>query len=172
MFLLACNSNQASAGSTTTPASAAAQPVARPTPAAPATPAAPSPEPVSAGDAVITSAKDQPKRSAEDVVRVAAAEKALLNAIAIAKQAKTLKEACGGVAALMDAVDELHKVKPPKGFEREFGEARNGIAMEVDNVKSTQCPDDNAADAESIREFLGKNVRDTFAKLQRIGNKK
>jgi hypothetical protein len=126
--------------------------------------------PANQGDA-ITPAKDQPKRSPEDAARVAAVEKALLDAIAIAKPAKTLKEACGGVAALMAAVDELSKVKPPAGFERAFGDARNGLSMEVDNAKSTQCPDANAADADSMREFLAKNVRDSFAKLQRIGKK-
>jgi len=120
---------------------------------------------------VITPLKDQPKRSPEDAARAATAEKALLNAITIAKSAKTLKEACGGVATLLDAAIGLNKMTPPMGFEREFSEARNGLVMEVDNAKSVQCPDENAADADSMRTFLGENVRQTFAKLQRIGKK-
>jgi hypothetical protein len=101
---------------------------------------------------------------------MAEAEQALAATITAAKQAKTLKEACSGLAALEKKIDVLQHVMPPAGFERPFSESRNGISMVLDVMRDQRCSDGSGADADIIRDGLD-DLRREFGKLQQIGSK-
>jgi hypothetical protein len=151
----------------TVAASAATQPSAAsptsmpPTGKQPAAPGAPTP---------VASTEAHPKRSSEDAVRMAEAEKALITAMANAKQAKTLKEACSGLDALEKGLLVTNHVTPPVGFEREFAESRNGLFMKLGVIQDQDCADGSGLDADTILSGL-ESLRTEFSKLQRIGAK-
>jgi len=110
----------------------------------------------------------QPKRSAEDVARVAEADKTVAGAIAKAKAAKTLKEACSGLGELEKGLLATNHVVPPKGFERQFAEARNGLFMKLGVMQEQDCVDGSGLDADTIRGELD-SLHKEFVKLQQIG---
>jgi len=101
---------------------------------------------------------------------MAAAERALVDAITSAKQASSLKDACSSLDALSRKVDGLQQVTPPAGFERAFSEARNGISMVLDVMQDQRCSDSSGADADTIRSGL-ESLRKEFVTLQQIGTK-
>jgi hypothetical protein len=112
----------------------------------------------------------QPKRSPEDAARFANAERAINEALAAAEQAKTLKEACSGLDALMKTLQQLQLGDPPAGFERAYNEQRGGLVMLLDVIQSQDCADGSGADADLIRDEL-ENLRKRFVELQGIGAK-
>jgi len=112
----------------------------------------------------------QPKRSAEDSARFANAERAITEALATAKQAKTLKNACSGLDALMKTLEDLQQGYPPVGFERAFNEQRGGLVTMLDVTQSQDCADGSGLDADSIATEL-ERLRREFVKLQQIGTK-
>ncbi|HET9622902.1 MAG TPA: hypothetical protein VFP84_16125 [Kofleriaceae bacterium] len=127
--------------------------------------------PAPGNDAVITPITEQPSRPAKDAARVAAAEKALLQAAAAAKSAPSLQAACRRIPALISAFAELSRVRPPAGFERTFADARAELAMQVDHVQRSLCTDPHPDPPviEDVAQWLGKRMRTSFGRLQRIG---
>jgi len=99
---------------------------------------------------------------------MAKADAALSRAIAGAKQAKTLAEACGGLGALWDQLTTLNQVMPPAGSEQAFSEERNGIFMLLDVMRDQRCDESSGADADMIRDELGQ-LRKEFVALQQEG---
>jgi hypothetical protein len=112
----------------------------------------------------------QPQRSAADAARFNDVERVLAEAMASAKQAKTLKEACSGVPALDEKIGALQQVTPPPGTEQAFSTLRNALAMEIDVMGDQRCSDSSGADADTIRDEL-ESLRRDFTKLQQIGAK-
>jgi len=98
------------------------------------------------------------------------AEAALAAALASAKDAKTLKEACGVFLALSPKIDDLQLVIPPAGFGRSFSEHRNGLSMELGVMLDQDCAADSEMSANTIRRGL-ERLRREFIKLQQLGAK-
>jgi len=86
----------------------------------------------------------QPKRSPQDSAAFSDAEQAFASAEQKAKGAKTTKDACSALADLMAKLGSLEHVTPPKSFEKEFAEARDGLGMALDQVNTTTCADPQA----------------------------
>jgi hypothetical protein len=118
------------------------------------------------------SAVAQPKRSAQDSARMKAIEKAFVTAAETTKSAQTIKEACAALPPLRAALSELEWVAAPKGFEREFGQQREGLPMLLEYMQDHRCGD---ASAESGPDDIGRGIASTrtdFVKLQQIGAKR
>jgi hypothetical protein len=113
----------------------------------------------------------QPKRSAQDTARMNAAGQALATAADKAKSAKTIKEACEALPPLDKALGELEWVTPPKGFEREFGQQREGLPMVLDDMEEHLCSDNSEFAPEDISHGI-ESTRRGFVKLQQIGAKR
>jgi len=99
-----------------------------------------------------------------------AADNAISTAIVKAKTAKTLREACAVLAPIAEPIGQLQLVTPPKGFEREFSEERNGLSTNLDVLQNQRCADDSGLDADAIRGGI-ERLHKLFAKLQQIGVK-
>jgi len=110
------------------------------------------------------------KRTRADTDRMAAADRALITAAARAKAAKTLGEACSGLAELAKKLDQLELVTPPRGFERAFSEGRNGLGMLLGVMMDERCDASSGADADLIRDNIGE-LRREFVALQQLGAK-
>jgi hypothetical protein len=114
----------------------------------------------------VTPMNEQPARSAPDAARVAAAEQALLRTSAIARSAKTVKEACSGIGALRTAFAALKQVQAPAGLERPFTDGRNELLSDVEFLRDPMCAHTGVED---VRRFLGRRMRAELTKWQRIG---
>lgn len=109
----------------------------------------------------------QPKRSNKDSATFSDAEHAFDEAAASARRAKTIKDACAVIDPLEKNLAGLDHVTPPKGFEREFAEARDWLGMKVDYVQSNTCADTEATPDEVAH---GLDVaRDALNKLESVG---
>jgi hypothetical protein len=97
-------------------------------------------------------------------------ERALTAAIAHAKEAKTLKDACTGLNELAEKISAFHAVVPPAGFEQAFNGARNGIDMKIDVIQEQRCSEDSGLDADTIHSELD-GLHERFVELQGIGAK-
>jgi len=101
---------------------------------------------------------------------VSRADHALTAAAEVAKQAKTLKEACSGLPALEQGLVDLNHVTPPTGLAQAFAEEREGIFMLLGVMQDQRCSEDSGADADTIRRELGM-LRGDFTRLQGVGVK-
>ena len=115
-------------------------------------------------------ARAQPKRSSADTARVREAETALAAAVAIANDAKTLQEACNGLIALTPKISALQLIRPPKGFERDFSEHRNGLGMQLDVMVDQNCAAGSDMSENIIRSGL-ESLAKEFVRFEEIGAK-
>jgi hypothetical protein len=109
----------------------------------------------------------QPKRTPEDAAQFTAAEQAIDAAVDKAKHAASAKAACSVVDDVANKLGGLDHVKPPSGFEKEFAQARDGIGMAIDNIRTTICPD-AASTPDDVADGL-QRVRSKLEALEGIG---
>ena len=84
-----------------------------------------------------------------------------------AKHASSLKMACSIVDDVATSLGSLDHVKPPSGNEKEFAQARDGIGMAIDNIRTTICTD-AASTPDDVSDGL-QQVRSKLAALEAVG---